>query len=281
MSALVAAARIAWRTLPASLNRLTAVVRLVVAPAATAVFYLAVASRAGSREVDAGDAVAAALGSGAVLASVAVAELVASDRFNGTLPFLFVASEARVAAWVGRFGVVAGLGTGTSLIALVVPLGLTGGVAGADAWAALAIALACIAPASAGIGALLGAISMTFRDALAVANVAEYALPLLCGAVVSVTMMPGPVAWAARLFPLTHVLEAGRTGVTAGLSADFWHETGLGLGSGVVWAVAGWCVWRLVEERTRRTGTADGAWAPSRIRVRTSARAVRRGQTGT
>jgi len=258
MNAFLVSARIAWRTLPESLNWKTAAVRLLGAPVFTALFYLALVSGSGIGRVTPGDAVAAALGSGSIVAAVAVATLVAGDRFDGTLPFLFLATHARATAWLGRLCVVAGLGVASSTVALVLPFVVTGGPDRLGDWGALVIVLLCSAPATMGIGWVLGAVSLSLRDALAPANLAEYVLPLLCGVVVSTTMMPSAVAWVARGFPLTHVLEAGRVGIAEGLTASFWNHLGAGLITGLVWVVLGRFAWAVFVRRVRRTGTFDG-----------------------
>jgi len=258
VSAILPAARIAWRTMPESLDRRTAVVRLVVVPVLTSLFYLALTSGGGARSVGPDDAVAAAVGSGAVVTVVSVAALVAGDRFNGTLPHVFVASHARATAWASRFAVVAGLGTVASTVSLMVLMAVTGLPTGAHGHLALVVVLICTAPASVGIGWLLGGLSLNFRDPLALANIAEYVLPLGCGVVVSVSHMPEPVAWSARVVPVTHVLEAGRVGAVQGLVDEFWSSLGVGLAEAIAWAVLGWVAWRVLQRRARRIGAVDG-----------------------
>ncbi|WP_185231188.1 ABC transporter permease [Frigoribacterium sp. NBH87] len=256
-SAVVAAARIGWSTLPEAHALRTAVVRIVVVPVLTTAFYLAVSSGGGLRPVGLGDAVAAAVGAGSIAASVSVAEVLARDRHEGTLVFLVIASRARVVTGLGRVVVVAGVGALAAVVGLSLPLVVFGPPSDPAVWWGLALVVVTAAPASLGVGCVLGSVSLRLRDSLAPATVAEYALPLLCGVVVSVGAMPPVVGAAASALPLTHVLEAGRSVIDDGLAFEAAGRVAVALALGLAWAVVGAATWRRSERRARSTGGLD------------------------
>jgi len=257
MNCFLISARIAWRTLPESLGGTAAFVRVIAVPALTALFYLAIASGAGYTAVGLDDAVAAALGVGGVSASIAVAVLVAGDRFNGTLPFLIIASQNRILSSAGRFCVIAALGLVTAAVGLVAPLAIVGAPAALGGWMAIALSMLSTAAAAIGVGYVVGALSLRLRDSLALANAAEYVLPLFAGAVSPLSTMPTPLAWAASCLPLSHVIEAGRVGAENGLNDVFWQQLITGLGISLVWIVAAFMCWLWFERQARVRGTLD------------------------
>ena len=121
------------------------------------------------------------------------------------------------------------------------------------------LVLVGIAPAAAGIGLLLGAVSLSLRDNLVLANIAEYVLPLASGVVAPLSALWDPLATAARVIPLSSLIEAGRVGVAEGASGQFWDDYALTLGTGVVWLVVAVVVWTRFERRAPREGALDSS----------------------
>lgn len=254
---LLISARLAFSSLPEFTNRSTAIVRVLAVPAATSLFYLAISSGAGTSPPQAANAVAAAAGVGAVSAAVSASVLVAQDRFDGTLTFLLIAPYARVTAWTGRLLLVAGLGLVMAAVGLVFSLTVTGQSFNFSQWTAIPLVLVVASLGSVGVGYALGAVSLRMRDSLLLANIAEYALPLLAGVVAPVTALPGGLDLVARLIPLTHAIEAGRTMVATGVTSSFWVQLLASLILGGIWFVLGWFMWMVLEKRARAAGNVD------------------------
>ncbi|MDP9738163.1 ABC transporter permease [Curtobacterium sp. 260] len=232
--------------------------RLGLIPLLTSLFYLAIASGAGLRAPTTGDAVAAALAVGSVTASVAVATLMAEDRFEGTTAFLFIAHTNRIASWVGRFVVVSGLGVFVACIGLVPSLLVVGVPQTGSTWIAILLTVSAVAPTAVGIGFLLGAVSLFLRDSLVLANLSEYLIPLLAGVVAPIEILWDPVAAVARAIPLTSLIASARIGVTAeGLAGGFWLNYSGALLMGLLWAGAAAVTWHASEKSARRGGTVD------------------------
>lgn len=254
---LLISARLAFKSLPEFSTWVTVVVRVLAVPAATSLFYLAISSGAGMAPLQAANAIAAAAGVGAVSAAVAASVLVAQDRFNGTLTYLMIAPYSRISAWTGRFILVAGFGLVMAVIGLSVSLAITGQAFNLSQWAGIPAVLLVASLSSVGVGYALGAVSLRMRDSLLLANVAEYALPLLTGIVAPVSALPGGLEYVARLIPLTHAIEAGRTLVANGVTSAFWMQLLAGALTGIVWFVVGWYAWKVLEKRARAAGNVD------------------------
>lgn len=250
-------ARLTFKTLPEFSNWSTVAVSVFAVPGATSLFYLAISSGAGSVPPQAANALAAAAGVGAVSAAISASVLVAQDRFDGTLPFLLIAPHARMAAWSGRFVVVAGLGLLSASLGLVVSLTATGQSFDSSQWAAIPAVLAIASLGSMGLGYALGAVSLRMRDSLLLANIAGYALPLFTGVVAPVGAMPWGLEYVARLIPATHAIAAGRSLVATGVTVDFWLQLLASVFVGGLWFVVGWLLWRSLEKRARSAGNLD------------------------
>lgn len=244
-------ARITILSLPELRSWITAIVHLVGVPVLTAWLYLAFAS--GGRIVGAGvaDAVAAALAVGSPTATVALPQLIAQDRFQGTLGSWTLATHSRVASWGGRVSVVLVLAALTSAVALTATLPAYAPVAG---FGGVMLALVSGLTGSIGVGVMLGALALLVRDALAVANVTAYALPLLAGAVAPLTVLPFPLGIAGASLPIAHAIESGRRFATgqSGATEALWAVL-----VGVPWLCTGVLLWWLCERAARRRGTID------------------------
>lgn len=126
-------------------------------------------------------------------------------------------------------------------------------------WGVGALVMVGIAPAALGIGFLLGAVSLSLQDNLVLANVAEYVLPLLSGVVAPIVVLGEPLARAARVIPLSSLIEAGRVGIAEGMSDRFFAEYTLALVAGVLWLALAIVVWGRFERRARRYGAPDSS----------------------
>lgn len=247
----VASSRVTLRSLPELRSRLTAAVHLVGVPALTAWLYVAFASGGQISRAGAADAVAAALAVGSITATVALPQLIAQDRFQGTLGLWALASHARVAGWGGRVSVVLALAAVSSSVALAATIPV---YAPARGLGGAALALVGGLLGSIGVGVSLGALALLIRDSLAVVNVAAYALPLLAGTVAPLAVLPAPLSTIATSLPVAHAIESGRrfTAGESGASEALWAVI-----VGLPWLCAGIVLWLLCERAARRRGSID------------------------
>ena len=238
-----AGALIAWRTLPELGSPALVVVRLVLVPGFTALFYLAIASRGDLGDASFGDALAAACVAAGVAAAVSCATLLSFDRFEGTTE-QWALADRRAASFVsiGRNAVVLALGLcsgASSILALsafrAVALPDDGGVS---------LAVACLLVASLsgmGLGLFVGVVSATMRDSLLLVNLTELGLPVLSGAAATITSLPAPAFWLAAALPTGWVTEAARSAGAAHSAGTAQPASGdlvAALVTGAVWAAA-------------------------------------------
>lgn len=247
-------ARLSLSTIPELGSTTIAIVRLVAVPITTGLFYLALATGAGSVAPSTGNALAAGAAVGAMAASMAASALVTLDKFEATIPHLLLASSGRIAAWTGRLSTLVGMGLITAITVSIVGLIIAPPSWQTGQWGLFVLTLLAAAFGGMGIGLLLGAIGLCMRDSLWLANLAEFVLPLICGAVAPVSVLPAPVQWITSVVPITPAISAARTLGAGGSIADVGSELALSLALGCVWLVAGLVSWRIVERLARSTG---------------------------
>lgn len=107
------------------------------------------------------------------------------------------------------------------------------------------------------LGTFLGGLIIGARDlGGVVANVGLVVLMTLCGVNVPLDFYPDPVAWVARLLPLTHGLQAIRS-VLAGDLGAAGHQALLELAVGLGWLTLAVLTFDRFIRRGRRQGTLD------------------------
>ena len=237
-----AGALIAWRTLPELGSPALVVVRLVLVPGFTALFYLAIASRGDLGDASFGDALAAACVAAGVAAAVSCATLLSFDRFEGTTE-QWALADRRAASLVsiGRNAVVLALGF-CSGVSSILALAALRAVALPDGGASLSVACLLVASLSGvGLGLFVGVVSATMRDSLLLVNLTELGLPVLSGAATTITSLPAPAFWLAAALPTGWVTEAARSAGAAHSAGTAQPASGdlvAALVTGAVWAAA-------------------------------------------
>lgn len=232
-----AGALIAWRTLPELGSPTLVVVRLVLVPGFTALFYLAVASRGDLGDASFGDALAAACVAAGVAAAVSCATLLSFDRFEGTTEQWALADRrAASLASFGRNAAVLGLGlaSGVSSIVALTLLRAVEPASGQAAWMAT-LCLVVASVSGVGLGMFVGVVSSAMRDSLLLVNLTELGLPVLAGAAATITSLPAPAFWLAAALPTGWVTEAARS---AGAAQTASGDLVAALVTGAVWAAA-------------------------------------------
>jgi ABC-2 type transport system permease protein len=256
LSLFAVSARLTLRTIPDLGSVTIAVVRLAAVPVTTGLFYLALATGGGAVSPSTGDALAAGAAVGALSASMAASSLVTLDKFEVTMPHLLLSTAGRPAAWAGRLSTLVGLGLITAIGVSIVGFLIAAPRWSPSEWSLVPAVLVVAAYGGVGIGTLLGALGLGMRDSLVFANFAEFSLPLLCGVVAPVSILPIPLQWAAAPIPITYAISAGRVlGSESGDAVVL--ELAISFLIGTFWLIAGLVAWRVVETRARSTGSFD------------------------
>ena len=179
---------------------------------------------------------------------------VANERQFGTLPLLLGSPANRLVTFLSRSVVNVIDGILTVIVGLAVVLVLFGlNLEHANLWL-LGLCVLVISITTAGLGLLFGSIGLVMRDAIIIANVVYYLLLIVCGINFPVSRLPEGLQLVAYGVPLTRGIEAAREAV-AGASLS--QVGGLLAGEllvGVLYAFAGYVLFRVLEAYARRGG---------------------------
>ena len=179
---------------------------------------------------------------------------VANERQYGTLPILLASPSNRLVTFLSRAIVNVIDGIATVTVALTVAVLLFGLDLHHANFAVLAFCVVVISLTTAGLGLMFGSIGLVMRDAIIIANVVYYVLLIVCGINFPVSRLPGVVQVISYSLPLTRGVQAARD---AAAGASFGQVSGLVAGEllvGVLWALAGYVLFRLLEGWARRGG---------------------------
>ena len=108
-----------------------------------------------------------------------------------------------------------------------------------------------------GFGMALGSIGLQARDSWQIANIAYFAMLLLCGVELLLHQLPGVLRVLAHLLPLTRGIAAGRLLATGHHLAAAWRLIGEELLVGAAWATIACLRFAYFERPGRRTGSLD------------------------
>ena len=255
--------RITLRTMPEFGSPAAVAVQVLAAPAFTALFYLLLA-RSGQEHGGAdgaGATLAALVGACAVQTVTLVASTLSEDRYEGTLSHVLVAAGTGVRSWAGRFAamlLIALLGGLASLVATFAVTPVTAWPGGARLTllpAALGLAaVSCLA--SFGMGLCVAALSLVCTDALFLANLAGYLLPIGCGLVAPAGIMPQPWRAMAYLTPIAWMTDAARAVATHAAQAAACAAIAVAVGA--AWVLAAVVTFQVCRGISRRHGTIVG-----------------------
>ncbi len=225
-------------------------------PLAQLTFFVLIGSYGGSQPLAfyiVGNVVGAA-----TLTSFGVAQSVADERQQGTLPYLLATPAARVPIFFGRAALHVADGMLNMTTALLIAIALFGFRPPAEGIVGIFVAMLVGVVAICGVGLLIGALAYVVLDTAVLANFAMFIILLLSGANVPLGELPPAVAWIAQVMPLTRTIAAARlyadgASIAAGL--------GLLLGDlivGAAYGLAGYLVFAWLETRARHGGTLEG-----------------------
>lgn len=182
---------------------------------------------------------------------------IGGDRWMGTLPYLFGVPANRLIMFLGRafmhildgfLGVIIGLVWGVLLLGL--------DLSQADPLALL-LTILITTISTAGLGLVLGALSLITVNVMFVNNTVYFLLLALSGANIPVEELPGWLQPLAQIIPLTRGIESVRRIAAGDSLADI---SGLLIGEmviGAVYIALGYTVFRWFEFQARQRGTLE------------------------
>jgi ABC-2 type transport system permease protein len=182
---------------------------------------------------------------------------IANERQFGTLSPLLATPASRLALFLGRALpfianalVVSAFGFGVAVVLLVFSL------ASSDVPALALIVLVTTVSCTA-LGMLIGSIGLRARDVFFAANLVYFLMLLFCGVNVAVDDLPGWMEAVGRALPLTHGIEAARAVAGGTPLGDVGGLVATEALIGLVYAAAGYVLFRLFELEGRRRASLE------------------------
>jgi ABC-2 type transport system permease protein len=182
---------------------------------------------------------------------------IANERWFGTLPAILATPANRAALFAGRFLPFVFNGLLVSIYALVIGIIFLGVRLEPSSLAVVAVALLVTVFSCTSIGALQGAVSLRLRDGLFGANLIMMGILLFCGVNIPLAELPAWMQVVGQLLPFTHGLEAVRQAAEGAGFAKVGGLIGIELLIGVVYAVAAFFLFTMLERSARQNATLD------------------------
>jgi len=182
---------------------------------------------------------------------------ISNERFFQTLSPILATPANRIALFLGRGLPVVVTGLQTTVFGFLVSALLLDFRPAPRDLPALALTVVITAGSCTGFGMALGSIGLRARDVWLTANIAYFAMLLLCGVEVPLRQLPGALQVLADFLPLTHGIAAARLLASGHNVAAAWPDIGGELVVGVAWASAGFLLFRYFERQGRRSGAFD------------------------
>jgi ABC-2 type transport system permease protein len=182
---------------------------------------------------------------------------IANERWFGTLPALLATPANRAALFAGRFLPFVFNGLLVSIYALAIGIIFLGVRLAPQSLAVVGLALLTTVFSCTAIGALQGAISLRLRDGLFGANLIMMGVLLFCGVNIPISELPGWMQFVSQLLPFTHGLQAIRQAAEGAGLGQVGGLIAVELLIGVVYAVAAFGLFSLLERSARQYATLD------------------------
>ncbi len=246
-------ASIAMDAVDYSLPRLlgTKLPRFILQP----LFFVILANTAGGSELGRFALIGNAMGNAAIMSLVNLGVSIEIEKWAGTFPLLLAAPANWLPLMIGRAA--AGyldslLGVLTTFVVLTPFMPDANLSAGA---LLLAAPLMLLTTASmAGLGWLLGSITLPTRTGMLVSNMVSYFMFVVCGVNFPIEALPAGLQTIGRFLPLTHGLMAIRQVIDGATYLEAAPLIGREALIGVLYAALAWTIFRKRLMDTRRTG---------------------------
>lgn len=198
-----------------------------------------------------------ALHAAAISGIYGVVQSIDGDRWNGTLMYLFGAPVNRLFLFLGRafmhvidgvFGVVIAFTWGL----LVFGLDLSN-----TNLPALLLTIVAATVSTSGLGMVLGCLGLITRNVLFISNLVFASLWIFSGANVPIATLPQWAQAVAYGAPLTRSITAARSLVAGAPFDEVAPLLAVEFAIGLIYALAGFAMFRWFETRARRRGTLE------------------------
>ncbi len=181
----------------------------------------------------------------------------ANERQFQTLSPLLATPANRIALFLGRGLPVLISGLQTTVFGFLVSALILNFRPSTAAIPELALTVLVSTASCTGFGMALGSFGLRVRDVWLSANIAYFAMLLLCGVEVPLRQLPGFLRGLAQILPLTHGIEAGRLLASGQHVAAAWPYIWEELAVGAAWATIAFLLFTYFERQGRRTGSFD------------------------
>lgn len=220
-----------------------------------ALFFVFIAKAAGGMELAKFALIGNAVHAAVFPAIIYMAIVIELEKWAGTLPHLIASPANWLPVLMGRSTATFGdaIFSTTIVLGILVPL-IAPDIAILNLLRAIPVLFITVASA-AGLGWLVGAISLPLRWGSLISNMTGYAMMVTCGVNFPLLALPPAIQWLGRCLPMTHGLLAVRALVDGAAYSDVAGLAGTEILIGVIYAVAAWALFRYRLRVARAQGT--------------------------
>ena len=151
-----------------------------------------------------------ALNYAAIPCLFAMSSTIGGERYSQTLGLVLTTPARRIPLFLGRSMPVIANGWFVAMFGVVVGGLLLDTRIPGDAWLPIALVVAVGSLASTGLGLVMGAINLVYREGATLGNIFFLVLLIFTGTNVALDDLPGWMAAIGSCLPLTHAIEATR-----------------------------------------------------------------------
>lgn len=179
------------------------------------------------------------------------------ERQTQTLGLLLVSPARRTALFIGRALPVVLNGFVVSLIALAIGALILGVSIPARSILPLVLVIAVSSFSCTGLGLLLAAVALRVREVAVLVNVLYGIMLIFCGVVAPLSTLPTWMRVIANGLPITHGIEAARPLMSGAALGSVGVNIGFEALVGVIYAILGLLLLRILEVESRRRATLE------------------------
>lgn len=198
-----------------------------------------------------------ALNYAAIPCMFAMTFTIGGERFSQTLGLVLISPARRIPLFLGRSLPVIANGWVTAMFGILVGSWMLDADVPASAWPAVGLVVAVAAIACTGLGLVMGAIHLVYRDGAVLGNVVFLALLIFTGTNVALEDLPGWMEAIGRVLPLSHAIEATREIADGASLASVSGLVLRELATGATYAVLGMVSLTYLEYRSRVSATLE------------------------
>lgn len=179
------------------------------------------------------------------------------DRLFGTISFLFLSPVNRLLAFSSRALLHLPNGIMSFVVALLAAwLVLDVDLSSAN-WLSLACSVVAICLSCTGFALMAGSFAIVFREWINIRAISNGILLAMTGVILPVSSLPGLLSQTSQLLPLTRGLTSLRESLDGAGLVLVREELLLELLVGLVYAVAGFLLFRVFEARSKHSGSLE------------------------